>query len=270
MKSPYRMFIVFSAILLAAGMACSVLSGQPTEAPTAAPLPTNPPPPPQPTSAPVEQPTQQTIQLPTAETQPQNTQNQQFFTEEFDSPLSDAWSILTVTGSDSADPEKVTVDAQGGKLVWDFQSEYVYYYLFYEGTSYEDVKLEVQADNRGKNNNSVSLICRYDPEVGWYEFNIANNGLYNILFAEITPSGSIGYNAIANGGSNAIKIGKDVNVYTISCSGDKLSLTINGEDVNTFTERTYGLREGGIGVSVSSYNVLPILVEMESIKISAP
>ncbi|MBL8063725.1 MAG: hypothetical protein JNK32_11930, partial [Anaerolineales bacterium] len=115
-----------------------------------------------------------------------------------------------------------------------------------------------------------SLICRYDPNVGWYEFNIANNGLYDVLFAEVTSNGSIGYNRIANGGSNAIKIGKDVNEYSITCSGDKLSLTINGESVTAITEKKYGLREGGVGVSVSAFNVLPILVEMDWIKISQP
>lgn len=253
-------------MILAVSLACGALSGTEAPPPTSQPLPTNPPPP---TSAPIQQPTQESQPIPTPQSQPQP-QNQQFFTEEFDTPLSDAWSVLTVTGSDDANPDKVTVEPQSGKLVWNFDSEYVYYYLFYEGNSYSDVKVEVRADNRGKNNNSISLICRYDPEVGWYEFNIANNGLYDILFAEVTESGSIGYNRISNGGSNAIKQGKDVNEYVISCVGDKLTLTINGEEIKPVTEKNYGLRDGGVGVSVSSFNVLPILVEMEWFKVSEP
>ena len=70
--------------------------------------------------------------------------------------------------------------------------------------------------------------------------------------------------------SYAIKQGKEVNEYSISCKGDELSLTINGDEVTTVTEKNYGLRDGQIGVSVSSFNVLPILIEMDWIEISEP
>lgn len=266
MKSQYRPLFAFVVVILAVGMACSALGGgEPTPFPTIPPAPTNPP---LPTSEPVQE-------LPTQEQQqqqepPQPVQNQAFFTEEFDSPLSNAWSILTVTGSDDANPDKVIVESQNGKLRWDFDSEYVYYYLFYEGATYSDVTVEVSADNLGRNNNSISLICRYDPNVGWYEFNIANNGLYDILYGEVTASGSIGYSRITNGGSNAIKQGKDVNVYSITCDGDKLSLVINGQDVTSIDEKRFGLSEGSVGVSVSSFNVLPITVDMEYFSIIEP
>src|SRR5690606_2330547 len=98
MKSQYRPLFAFVVVILAVGMACSALGGgEPTPFPTIPPAPTNPP---LPTSEPVQE-------LPTQEQQqqqepPQPVQNQAFFTEEFDSPLSNAWSILTVTGSDDA------------------------------------------------------------------------------------------------------------------------------------------------------------------------
>ncbi|MBL8063006.1 MAG: hypothetical protein JNK32_08320, partial [Anaerolineales bacterium] len=124
MKSPYRMLFAFAAILLAVSLACSVTgNGEPTAVPTAVQLPTNPPPP---TNIPAQQPTQAS-QLPTPEVQQPPQTNQQFFTEEFDAALSNAWSTLTVTGSDKSDTEKVTVEPNNGKLVWDFQSEYIYY-----------------------------------------------------------------------------------------------------------------------------------------------
>lgn len=266
MKSQYRNLFGFIALLVAVSLACGAF-GAPAEAPTSAPLPTNPPPP---TSEPA-QPLPQPQELPTQEPpQPAAPIVQKFFTEEFDTPLSSNWSILTVTDSGKSDPDKVTVETSNGKLVWDFQSEYVYYYLFYEGDRYDDVKLELRADNRGRNNNFVSLVCRYDEKVGWYEFNIENNGLYSILFAEVTSSGQIRYNLVANGGSNAIKQGRDVNEYAVSCVGDKLSLTINGRDVNTVTERKFSLRDGGVGISVGSQNVLPIIVEMDWLRIIEP
>ena len=146
----------------------------------------------------------------------------------------------------------------------------VYYYLFYDPYQYDDVQVDVRADNRGRNNNSISLVCRYEENVGWYEFNIANNGLYSIIYADVSNPDAIDYQTITNGGSNSIKQGKDVNEYTIICRGDKLTLKINGDEVKSITEKKYGLRSGKAGVSVSSFDVLPILIEMDWIKISQP
>jgi len=263
---PLRPLFLFASLLLIVGLACSGGATPPTQAP----------PPTQPVQVlPTEalpEPTEvpPTAVSPATEPAPPVPQAQQFFTEEFDEPLSSDWDVLTVTDSADADPDKVTVESDGGRLVWNFDSEWVYYYMFYNAFEYEDVRVDVRADNRGRNNNNISLICRYDPNVGWYEFNIANNGLYDIYYAEVTSNGSIGYNRVANGGSNAIKQGKEVNEYAIECTGDDLTLFINGDEVNSITEKTYGLRSGQVGVSVSSFNVLPILIEMDWIKISEP
>ena len=264
-----RPLFFFSSLLLIVGLACSALGGgntpaQPAQPQQPAEQPTQPPAPVAPTDVP-----QPTAAAPVA-TEPPVASAQQYFTEEFDNSLSGDWQILTVTGSDKADADKVTVEAKNGNLVWDFESEYVYYYLFYDAFTYEDVRIDLRADNRGKNNNSISLICRYNPEVGWYEFNIANNGLYDISYGEVTSSGEISYHLITNGGSNAIKQGKEVNEYGISCKGQQLTLYINGKEAKTLTEKKYALREGKVGMSVSAFDVLPIQIEMAWFKISEP
>jgi hypothetical protein len=261
--------LFFVSLLVIVGIACG--SPSPTEAPPPTEVvPLNNPTavPPEPTEVP---PTEPPATEPPA-TEPPATEPpaQQFFTEEFDNPLSGSWTTYTITDPNVSDLDKVTVEADSGNLVWDFDSEYVYYYLFYNAFEYEDVKVEVRADNRGKNNNSVSLICRYDERVGWYEFNIANNGLYDILFAEVLDNGKIRWNRIANGGSNAIKQGKDINEYSATCQGDELTLNINGDEVISIADRKYALRSGQAGVSVSSFNVLPILIEMDWFRVSEP
>ncbi len=261
----FKPLLFLTSFVLIVGLACALGGGgetpiqpeQPTSPPPQNQQPTPEPPQPQPTNPPQA-------------TQPPAQPASQFFKEEFDSPLTNDWFTYTVTGSNSADPDKVTVEAGDGNLSWDFDSEQVYYYLFYEAFEYEDVTVSVIADNRGRNNNSVSLICRYDPDVGWYEFNIANNGLYDILHAEIDNNGDISYNLITNGGSNSIKTGKNVNEYSITCDGDELSLRINGDDVNSITEKTYALRSGNVGISVSSFDVLPIQIEMDWFEVSEP
>lgn len=65
-------------------------------------------------------------------------------------------------------------------------------------------------------------------------------------------------------------MGKDVNEYTAICKGRTLQLFINGYEVKTLTENRYALREGQVGVSVSSFNVLPVQVDIDWVKVSQP
>lgn len=258
-----RPLLFFVSLLLVVGMACSFGKGAETpEAP--------------PTDQPIkiDEPTSEPTEVPATEapTEPPTPEAQQFFTEEFDTPLSSDWtSRIDFAHPNITESDKVTVQAENGNLVWDFGNKYVYYYLLYGAYEYDDVVVEVKADNRGKNNNSVSLICRYDPEVGWYEFNLANSGLYDISFVRILDNGRVQYNRVANGGSNHIKAGMEVNEYYIKCQGNELTLKINGMDVTSIQDKKYGeLSKGQVGVSVSSFNVLPIQVEMDWFKVSEP
>ncbi len=184
-----------------------------------------------------------------------------FFVEEFDGGLG-SWSYFLTNGNDS----NMAIFNDNGRLVFDIGDENTWVYLTYDEFFYTDVRLDTVAENLGRNNNNVSLICRYSDR-GWYEFNIANNGLYSIL---VFDSGANEYRLLADGGSTAIRSGRDFNEYTAICEGNVLSLWINGTFINSYTDNTYNLREGLIGVSLSSFNVLPIQVEFEWFSISLP
>jgi len=54
------------------------------------------------------------------------------------------------------------------------------------------------------------------------------------------------------------------------CQGNKLSLYINGVLEREFVDTKHKLREGLVGLSVSSFDVLPILVEADYFTISVP
>ena len=92
-----------------------------------------------------------------------------------------------------SDPNDMTLGIQNGFLVFDLQGKGEWVYSIYNAQTYDDVRVDVSAENRGANNNNVSLICRYSPDGQWYEFNIANNGLYNIYYAHKTEDNKIGY-----------------------------------------------------------------------------
>ena len=127
-----------------------------------------------------------------------------------------------------------------------------------------DVRVDTIASNLGRNNNNVSLLCRYS-DAGWYEFNIANNGEYTILYYDANIND---YRLLFSGGSTLIKMGKDVNEYTAICQGEKLTLGINGVEVRTVSDKN--LKSGYAGLSVSSFNVTPIDVEFDYFVLSVP
>ncbi len=257
-------FIPLISVLLLAVLACNIGSiGSPTTAPT---LP--------PTQAPA-------TAAPVATLAPTVPAAQQYYTEQFDQENSnwshfviDASIKLTSPGSMPAlapgEVEGASVTTAGGHLVFDLERKGLWVYSTYDAYEYDDVRLDVVAENRGVNNNNVSLICRYSKQDGWYEFNIANNGLFNILYGNYTPDNKVNYGKLADGGSNKLKQGKEINEYGISCKGHTLILYINGFEVRRLDDNNYVLKTGKVGVSISSFNLLPVKVEVDSAKISKP
>ena len=86
-----------------------------------------------------------------------------------------------------------------------------------------------------------------------------NSGKYDILWYDNLIQKD--YVTLYSGGSTAINTGKATNEYTAICVGDQLTLGINGEEVRTVTHKD--LKEGLVGLGVSSFDVLPIIVEFD-------
>ncbi len=185
-----------------------------------------------------------------------------YFTDEFENGL-DNYSYFTM-GSGGEDG--MDLYTQNGKLIFDLNGEYLWPYLMYDPYTYTDVAIQFEAENLGNNNNNVSLICRYDPDRGWYEFNVANNGLYWILYYDAVVAKD--YKTLFDGGSQSINMGRATNTYAAVCQGDSLSLYINGHLERTVHNKD--LKEGQVGVSVSSFDSYPVRVDIDWLKISQP
>lgn len=238
--------------MILASLACSVdLYGTPTPAPPAI----------EPSALPEQ--TEVTIQ-PTASAQ-------QFYTEEFDTENNN-WEYQIVNGStaQSIDSSSITspMRTAGGLLVFDLKNKGALGYAIYGPFTYADVRLDIKVGNRGSNNNNINLICR-KSDAGWYEFDIASNGLYEIFF--VKPVGSaVERTRIAEGGSNKIKTGWAENEYGIVCQGNILILNINGAEARRLEDKTYLLPEGKTGISVSSLKDAPVTVDLYWARISQP
>lgn len=200
---------------------------------------------------------------PTEEVQPTEepvaSEDEPYYTEEFSEPPQ-SWSYFLFSG-DEADFDLYT---QADRLVFDISGENVWPYYTYDSYTYTDVRLDARAENLGNNNNAVSMMCRVNDR-GWYEFNVANNGLYNIFRYEANTDN---FHELYSGGVANLREGKDTNDFTIICEGDRLTLGVNGEEIRTVEDSMFD--EGLVGISVSSFSGVPVLVEFDYVTISTP
>lgn len=196
---------------------------------------------------------------------------QQYFTDEFDVENA-AWNYTVVNGAEHQIVNGIvglmSIRTVGGLLVFDLKGPGAWVYATYEPFTYTDVRLDVRVGNRGSNNNNVSLFCR-KSDAGWYEFDIANNGLYEVLYGKIVGN-AVEYKPIADGGSSEIKSGMAENEYGIVCQGNTLTLYINGKEVRSLVDNKYLLPEGKVGISVSSFRDVPVTVDFFWAKVSQP
>jgi hypothetical protein len=245
---PFGFLVVMMAMT---SLACLGLNRTPTPAPTL---------PPPPTELP-QQPTQ-------VEPTPSPQAAEKFFTEEFEGNLSN-WTYFNVLGSPETNEAGLNLEVVDGYLSFDITTKELYTYVTYNPFTYKDVAIELRAENQGTNNNAIGMVCRYSDE-GWYEINVQNNGLYKIFAATYNASGDIVYNFLADGGSNKIKVGKEVNDYKMVCKDRTISLYINGFETRVLDDNQYVLPEGQVGFSVASFSDPTVKVRIDWVKISQP
>lgn len=207
---------------------------------------------------------QPTVEAATQPSQPSG--GSDYFTEDFNGTLDNYKQFLT-----NGNVNDITVSIQDGYLVFDLPTKNQWVYEYYTPKTYTDTKLEMVADNRGNNDNNISLFCRYSETEGWYEFNVYNSGLYDILYGKWDSNKTTAsYATIADGGSTKIKQGKAVNKYTVVCKGNTLTLYLNDNKVKTIDDNQFVLRKGNVGFGVSSFTNLPVKVQVDSFAVSQP
>lgn len=192
-------------------------------------------------------------------------QAQQFFTEEFDQDPGSDWVIDIIGPGADAHKDSVKMDFTNSRMRVELPEDDLYFYYTFVGYSYENVRLDLRADNRGVNTNNVSLTCRNSKD-GWYEWSVGSGGDW-YLYA-ITDK----FNLIISGGTTFLKQGKEVNEYSLVCQDNKIAMFINDQEIeqSPVTDNQYKLREGTVGFNISSINVTPVLVEVDWFKISEP
>lgn len=247
-------FLFFILVLLIVSLACAGIGSTPEPEPTSTPLPTNTP---EPTQKPTNTPRPTLTPIPAPA---------DFFVENFSKDFDpENWVNLNL-GSGGGEDAKITIEQSANGLTFELQDEDLYAYYMYTPYTYTDTTLTFIAENQGVNTNNISLVCRFDPTTGsWYEFSFTSSGLW-FLYAVNDD----GYTSIDNGGSNDLKAGKEVNEFGMTCEGNVITMSINGNELKSYTDNKYQFEEGFVGFNISSLYLLPVKVEVQSFEIAEP
>lgn len=185
-----------------------------------------------------------------------------FFTDDFNSD-SGAWVSFQTGGA-----ELPLARFDGGLLKIAFSSAHTWYYAVRNPYDYADVF--VRAKFSGAPAGALGVLCRYDESKGWYEFNLASDGAYSILFGQWLAEGIAQYTPIAIDDSPYLK--KGVLDYEIGllCEENNLMAHINGKLFRKLDVTRFGLDDGKVGLAAASFDDLPMRAAFDWFKAEEP
>ena len=184
-----------------------------------------------------------------------------FFTDNFDSE-SGAWFSFQTGGEGIP---RLTLES--GLLRLDITSPDTWYYAIHSSHDYKDV--HVGAKFAGTPPGSIGLICRYS-EAGWFEFNIASDGTYNVLFAQWLADDIARYTPIASDPSEYLQAANLSYEIGLTCQEGFLLLHVNGKLFRKLDVSRYGLTQGKIGLSAASFGEPSMIAAFDWVRVSEP
>jgi hypothetical protein len=185
-----------------------------------------------------------------------------FFTEEFNTDLG-AWVSFQTGGAQAP-----TVNLENDFLRVDFSSPNIWYYAIHSAHEYSNVF--VSAKVLGIPSGSLGVICDYSETNGWYEFNLASDGTYSVLFGQWLAQGIAQYTPIATDTAEYLKVGKLDYEIGLICQENILFLYIDGKLFRNLDVTRYGLTEGKIGINASSFDEIPMIATFDWVKVGEP
>jgi S1-C subfamily serine protease len=184
------------------------------------------------------------------------------YTDEFDGNLNN-YDYFVFGSKPSA--SELSIYTSNDKLYFDIDGDY-WPYLFYKKQSFSDVMIGAVVNNQHNTRQKIKLICRYDPDLGWYEFWIDSAGYYQIEYND-RASYDIKY-LTKFSTSNLINTG-DTDTYIAACTGNELSLYIDDHLIATTTDSHFKSGYVGLGVSPDSSYGYSVVASFEKFLIKA-
>lgn len=183
-----------------------------------------------------------------------------YFTEEFNTDLG-AWTFFQTGGEISP-----STTLENDMLRVDISSPHTWYSGIHNTNTYKDIS--ISAKFTGAPSGSMGLICRYS-ESGWYEFNIGSDGTYSVLAGQWLSDGVGQYIPIATNTSEYLQRGNMSYEIGLTCQENTLLLVVNGKLFRKLDVAHYGLTEGKIGITASSFEETPMIATFDWVKVDA-
>ena len=190
---------------------------------------------------------------------------ERYFAEEFDT-VPEYWSILYASG----DSSRVDISSEDSSLTFELSSPNAWLYAIYGAFEYESVHIETHVESRGSNVHEVGLVCNYDEQDGWFEFNIFGDGTYNLLYGQWLDESIAHYIPILNDASDRIVTGNAINEIGLDCYENIVQLYVNGKIIRKLDVERFGLLGGKVGLSLASFEEAPVILSIDWVKVSEP
>jgi len=190
---------------------------------------------------------------------------ERYFTEEFDTaPIH--WSTLYASG----DSSRVEILNENSLLTFELYSPITWIYTIYTAFEYESAHIETHVESRGSDSKAMGLICHYNEQNGWYEFNISNDGNYSVLHGQWLAEGVARYTPILSDTSEQIEKGNATNEIGLDCYENIMQLYINGKVIRSLNVEHIGLTGGKVGLALASFEEVPVILAFDWVKVSEP
>ncbi len=182
-----------------------------------------------------------------------------YFTEEFGT-ASPFWEFIQTGGADTP-----LTAYENGMLRIDISTPHTWYLGVHNAHTYSNIL--ITAKSSATPTGSIGLVCRYDESKGWFEFNIASDGTYSVLFGQWLAQGIAQYKPIATNPARQLEGGNLDYEIGLSCQDNSLLLYVNGKPLRRLDVERFELSEGNIGITASSFKETPMAAFFEWIKV---
>lgn len=183
-----------------------------------------------------------------------------YFTDEFDVPAT-FWQFFQTGGANSP-----LSAIENGLLRIDISSPDTWVIGIHSARTYSNIfiRAKISASAPG----SVGLICRYNESDGWFEFSLASDGSYSVLFGQWLAAGIAKYYPIATDGSKELNSGNVNYEIGLSCQENVLNLYVGDTLLRRLDVANYGLASGNIGLAAASFQQTPMSAFFEWVKVN--
>jgi hypothetical protein len=130
-----------------------------------------------------------------------------------------------------------------------------------------DVHIEVETKSGGEEDNYFGVLCRYQPDGGFYAFVISSDGYYGVLkrIAEDDPI-LLGTSEMLE--SSVINTGEGSNTIQVDCVGNQLTLAVNGQTLADVVDGEF--TSGDVGMIVATLTAENTVVSFDNFSVRAP